>query len=53
MTLLSVDIGLPQIAMHSSFETAGTTDIKYAIKAFKEFYTSQILFEDNTYTITK
>ena len=53
VTLLSVDIGLPQIAMHSSFETAGTTDIKYAIKAFKEFYTSQILFEDNTYTITK
>lgn len=46
VSLPSVDIGLAQLAMHSSYETAGTIDIKYAIKAFKEFYSSNI-FLDN------
>ncbi|MGN0377341.1 MAG: M18 family aminopeptidase [Suilimivivens sp.] len=33
-----VDIGLPQLAMHSAVETAGTRDISYLIKAAKVFY---------------
>ena len=45
VSLPSVDIGLPQLAMHSSYETAGTIDIKYAIKAFKEFYSSDIFVD--------
>lgn len=33
-----VDIGLPQLAMHSSYETAGTKDIVYLISLMEEFY---------------
>lgn len=35
----SVDIGLPQLAMHSAVETAGSRDTEYCIKAMQEFYT--------------
>ena len=38
VSLPSVDIGLPQLAMHSAVETAGTYDTEYAIRALKEFY---------------
>lgn len=53
LSFLSVDMGLPQLAMHSSFETAGTIDIKYAVKAFKEFYHSSIEINGNRYKISK
>lgn len=49
----SVDIGLPQLAMHSSYETAGSKDLTYAIKAFKEFYSINIEIEDNKYLLKK
>lgn len=38
VSLASVDIGLPQLAMHSAVETAGTRDTAYAIALFEEFY---------------
>ncbi|MDE7284304.1 MAG: M18 family aminopeptidase, partial [Lachnospiraceae bacterium] len=34
----AVDIGLPQLAMHSAFETAGAKDVGYLIEALREFY---------------
>lgn len=34
----SVDIGMPQLAMHSAVETAGSRDTEYAIKLLKVFY---------------
>ena len=34
----AVDIGLPQLAMHSAFETAGAKDIGYLIEALRDFY---------------
>lgn len=34
----SVDIGLPQLAMHSAVETAGARDTEYAVNAFRVFY---------------
>jgi len=34
----TVDIGLPQLAMHSACETAGTKDTEYLIRAMKCFY---------------
>jgi aspartyl aminopeptidase len=37
-----VDIGLAQLAMHSSYETAGIKDTYYMIKVMKEFYNSHI-----------
>ena len=37
-----VDIGLPQLAMHSAYETAGVKDIHYMIQLMEEFYNSHI-----------
>lgn len=34
----TVDIGLPQLAMHSAVETGGALDTEYAVKMFKVFY---------------
>lgn len=38
VSVSSVDVGLPQLAMHSAVETAGVKDLYYAVAAFKEFY---------------
>ena len=35
-----VDIGLPQLAMHSCYETAGAEDIVSLIRLMREFYSS-------------
>ncbi len=43
----SVDIGLPQLAMHSTNETIGSKDILYMYKALLEFYNSTIMKEHN------
>lgn len=38
VSVSSVDIGLPQLAMHSAVETAGSKDLAYAVKVFETFY---------------
>ena len=38
----TVDIGLAQLAMHSSYETAGCKDVDYMISALKAFYETEI-----------
>lgn len=38
----TVDIGLPQLAMHSAVETAGARDTEYAVRALKLFYSEDI-----------
>ena len=38
VSVSTVDIGLPQLAMHSSYETAGTYDTQYLIELIKKFY---------------
>ena len=42
VSMNSVDIGLPQLGMHSTYETAGVKDTYYMIKAVEEFYNSHI-----------
>ena len=37
-----VDIGLPQLAMHSAVETAGCEDVETMIEAIQAFYESEI-----------
>ena len=37
-----VDIGLPQLAMHSSYETAGVRDLEYMITAMRSFYEASV-----------
>ena len=53
LSFLAVDCGLPQLAMHSSFETAGTKDVKFGYDAFKEFYSSNIEINGNKYKVSK
>lgn len=45
VSLNTADIGLAQLAMHSSYETAGTKDTAYMIKAVKEFFSTMIAVE--------
>ena len=49
MSLNSVDIGLPQLAMHSCYETAGTYDAAYLARAMKVLF-SKSLITGNGYT---
>lgn len=43
----TVDIGLPQLAMHSANETMGTKDLLYMYKAILEFYNITLKKEKN------
>ena len=38
VALNTVDIGLPQLAMPSPYETAGVQDTEYLIRAAEEFF---------------
>lgn len=38
VSMSTVDIGLAQLAMHSIYETAGTKDLDYLIRALREFW---------------
>ena len=42
LSMNTVDIGLAQLAMHSSYETAGTKDVAYMTDALKAFYEAEI-----------
>ena len=46
VSMHAVDIGLPQLAMHSSYETAGSMDTKYAVDALMRFYSTDIEITD-------
>lgn len=41
----AVDVGCPQLAMHSAYETAGTRDVRLAIKALRAFYEADLRIE--------
>ncbi len=47
VALNTVDIGLPQLAMHSPYETAGAKDMEYLRKALEEFFRSTLRAEGN------
>lgn len=42
----ALDIGLPQLAMHSSYETAGVADTAYGVRALKAFFEARLIIED-------
>ena len=42
-----VDIGLPQLAMHSSYETAGSRDTAYLIEAAKVLFSGSFAGKGN------
>ena len=51
VSLNTVDIGLPQLAMHSSFETAGKNDTKHMVRALSKLYTKAIKATENGYEL--
>ena len=40
-----VDVGLPQLAMHSSYETAHVRDVRLAIQALSAFYGANLVID--------
>ena len=44
VSLNTVDIGLPQLAMHSPYETAGARDTAYLARAAQVFYSGSVVF---------
>ena len=52
VSMNTVDIGLAQLAMHSSYETAGCADVDYMIRALAAFYQTNIAsFGDGEYQL--
>lgn len=51
VSLLSIDIGMAQLAMHSAYETAGSRDIAIMIDGLKAFYNCEINFDDQSIEI--
>lgn len=50
--LVTVDIGMAQLAMHSSYETAGVADTEQLCKASKAFYNSTLTaLSDGSYRL--
>ncbi len=48
----TVDIGLPQLAMHSCYETAGVKDAEFLVDAMEALYSSTLkVTPDGTYTL--
>ncbi len=42
VSMHGVDVGLSQLAMHSSFETIGVRDVTLAIRALRAFYDTDL-----------
>jgi len=51
VSLNTIDIGVPQLAMHSAYETAGIKDTYYMVTAMKGFFESDINFAEGEYTV--
>lgn len=48
VSVLSADIGLAQLAMHSCYETAGVADVAYLERAMQVFYESTLTGDSET-----
>ena len=46
--MLTLDIGLAQLAMHSAYETAGAQDVLHMINASRAFYHTAIKAGENS-----
>lgn len=52
VSIHSVDVGLPQLAMHSCYETAGIRDVLDMVKVMTCFYSSSLLSDqDGSYRL--
>lgn len=51
VSLNTVDIGLPQLAMHSSIETGGSRDTEYLVNAMTQFYSMSFTEVNGSFTL--
>ena len=52
LSMLSADIGLAQLAMHSAFETAGSKDTESMVRLLQAFFSSEIkLISDGEFDV--
>lgn len=51
VSILGADIGLPELSMHSAFETVGRRDTEYATRFFEAYYSAYIKIKNNTFTV--
>lgn len=51
VSIPSADIGLPQLAMHSCFETAGCKDVEYMVDALTAFYSTTLTADNGNFTL--
>ena len=51
VSIPTVDVGLPQLAMHSSYETAGVMDTGYLLRALVAFYETDLQLDDVAATL--
>ncbi len=52
VSINAIDVGLPQLAMHSAYETAGAHDTEYMIRALSRFFVTKLLaLSDGGYEI--
>ena len=49
VSMHGVDVGLPQLAMHSSFETIGVRDVALATRALSAFYNADLRIDGADY----
>ncbi len=47
----TVDVGMAQLAMHSSFETAGSADVAYMVRAVTAFYGARLSMDETAVQI--
>jgi len=47
VSIYSIDVGIPQLAMHSSYELIGRDDTFYLYNAFKKFYDIEVKYDTN------
>ena len=53
VSINTLDIGLAQLAMHSSYETAGVQDVDYMIRGMRGFYETEIeSLQDGVYQLS-
>ena len=46
VSMHGVDVGLPQLAMHSSYETAGTADVRLGMQALQAFFNANVRMDE-------
>ena len=51
VSIQSADIGLPQLAMHSCYETAGVQDAIYMEEALAAFYSTTLEVQNGNYIL--